>query len=86
MAPAHPYLICLYGYLREPASQYVAAKALAMPSVRFVELPQLYHPYEFVPVLDHSVRRGLLLAAAKVVCLFAAVDSRALRLENFRSK
>ena len=86
LAPAHPYLICLYGYLREPASQYVAAKALAMPSVRFVELPAKYHPYECVPVLDHNVSRGSLLAAAKAVCLFATVDSKVLRLENFRSK
>ena len=86
LAPAHPYLICLYGYLREPASQYVAAKALAMPIVRFVELPGLYQPYEFVPVLDHSVSRGSLLVAVNAACLFATVDSKALRLENFLSK
>ena len=73
-------------YLREPAFQYVAAKALAMPIVRFVELPCRYQPYERVPVLDHSVSRGSLLTAAKTVCLFATVDSKVVRLENFRSK
>lgn len=57
-----------------------------MPFVRFVELPGLYQPYEFAPVLDHSVSRGSLLVAANAVCLFATVDSKALRLENFRSK
>ena len=86
LAPAHPYLIYLHRYLREPAFQYIAAKALAMPFVRFVELPGLYHPYEFAPVLDHSVSRGLLLVEVNAVCLFATVDSRALRLENFLSK
>ena len=73
-------------YLREPAFQYIVAKALAMPVVRFVELPGQYHPYELVPVLDHSVSLGSLLTAAKTVCLFATVDSKVLRLENFRSK
>ena len=86
LAPAHPYLIYLHRYLRESAFQYIVSKALDMPFVRFVELPGLYHPYELVPVLDHSVRRGLLLVVAKAVCLFATVDSRALRLENFLSK
>lgn len=57
-----------------------------MPTVRFVESPGQYQPYEFVPVLDHSVSRGSLLVAVNVVCLFATVDSKALRLENFLSK
>lgn len=57
-----------------------------MPSVRFVEFPGKYHPYECVPVLDHNVSRGLLLAAVNAVCLFVTVDNKDLRLENFRSK
>ena len=86
LAPAHPYLIYLYEYLLEPAFQYISLKALAMPTVKFVESPGQYQPYEFVPVLDHSVSRGSLLVAVNAVCLFATVDSKALRLENFLSK
>ena len=86
LAPAHPYLIYLYEYLLEPTYQYIVLKVLAMPTVRFVELPGQYQPYEFVPVLDHNVSRGSLLVAVNAACLFAAADSRALRLENFLSK